>query len=158
MVDVTEISAVVAMAGVLVAVVYYLLDTRNQAITRKTELITSLYSTFGTEEYQRAYITVMRTTYDDYDAFLKKHVLASEEPLPATILKVLYFFDEVGVLLSKRLIDVDLIDQLMGYNIIMIGNKTMTMIEDARKRLNLPRAFANFEYLYKELKKGEQPQ
>jgi len=35
MVDITEISAVVAAAGVLVGVVYYLLDVHNQSIIRK---------------------------------------------------------------------------------------------------------------------------
>ena len=39
MVDITEISAIVAAAGVLVGVIYYLLDVRNQAMIRKTELI-----------------------------------------------------------------------------------------------------------------------
>lgn len=155
MVDVTEISAVVAVAGVLVAVVYYLLDVRSQAMIRKTELITKLYSTFGSERYQRAYMTVMRSTSEDYDSFVKKYG-TSVEPIPATTLKVLYFFEEVGVLLSKKLVDIDLIDQLMGYNIIALGTKTMPIIEDTRKRLNLPRAFANFEYLYNEMKKREQ--
>ena len=70
--------------------------------------------------------------------------------------KALYFFEEVGVLLSKKLVDINLIDQLMGYNIIMIGTKTMPIIQQARKRLNLPRVWTNFEYLYNEMKKREQ--
>ena len=157
MVDITEISAMLAAAGVLVGVVYYLLDIRNQAMMRKTDLITRLYSTFGGEEHQRAGKKVSKIDYEGYDDFVKKYGAPnSEEPIPMALDKVLYFYEEVGVLLSKKLVDIDLIDQLMGYNIMMIGTKTMPIIEEARKRLNLPRVWTNFEYLYNEIKKREQ--
>ena len=157
MVDITEISAMVAAAGVLVGVVYYLLDIRNQAMIRKTALITNLYSTFGSEEHQRAGKKVLWITYEDYDDFVKKYGAPnSEEPIPVAIDRVLYFFEELGVLLSKKLVDIDLIDQLMGYNIMMIGTKTMPIIEEVRKRLDLPRVWKNFEYLYNEMQKREQ--
>jgi hypothetical protein len=156
-VDITEISAMVAAAGVLVGVVYYLLDIRNQAMIRKTALITNLYSTFGSEEHQRAGKKVLWITYEDYDDFVKKYGAPnSEEPIPVAIDRVLYFFEELGVLLSKKLVDIDLIDQLMGYNIMMIGTKTMPIIEEVRKRLDLPRVWKNFEYLYNEMQKREQ--
>ena len=64
--------------------------------------------------------------------------------------------DEVGVLLSKKRVDIDLIDQLFGYNIMMIGITTMPVIEQSRKRLNQPRVWTDFEYLYNEVKKREQ--
>ena len=143
----------------MVGVVYYLLDIRNQAMMRKTALITRLYSTFGGEEHQRAGKKVSKINYEGYDDFVKKYGAPnSEEPIPMAIDKVLYFFEEVGVLLSKKLVDIDMIDQLMGYNIMMIGTKTMPIIEQSRKRLNLPRVWTNFEYLYNEMKKREQRQ
>ena len=157
MLGVTEISAIVAVAGVLVGVIYYLLDVHNQAMIRKTQLITSLYSIFGSEEHLRAGKEISKINYEDYDDFVKKYGAPnSEEPIPMAIDKVLYFFEEVGVLLSKKLVDINLIDQLMGYNIIMIGTKTMPIITEARKRLNLPHVWINFEYLYNEMKKREQ--
>jgi len=157
MVVITEISAIVAAAGVLVGVVYYLLDVRNQAMIRKTALITNLYSTFGSEEHQRAGKKVMWITYKDYDDFVKKYGAPnSEEPVPMAIDKVLYFYEELGVLLSKKLVDISLVDQLMGYNIMIVRTNIMPIIEESRKRLNLPRVWTNFEYLYNEIKKREQ--
>jgi hypothetical protein len=38
MVDITEISAVVAAAGVLVGVAYYILDMKHQRQVRQTDL------------------------------------------------------------------------------------------------------------------------
>ena len=54
MVDVTEISAIVAAAGVLIGVVYYVLDMRHQMQVRQTELILGLYKEFGSIEFQEA--------------------------------------------------------------------------------------------------------
>jgi len=157
MVDITEISAMVAAAGVLVGVVYYVLDMRHQSKVRQTDLIMRLYSTFGSEEHLKAGKTVSKIDYEGYDDFVKKYGAPnSEEPIPMAIDKVLYFFEEVGVLLSKKLLDIDMIDQLMGYNIMMIGTKTMPIIEEARKRLGLPRVWTNFEHLYDAMRERNQ--
>jgi hypothetical protein len=157
MVDIPTVSIVVASAGVFAAAVYYILQIRHQTRLRQTDLIMRLYSTFGGEEHQRAGKKVSKINYEGYDDFVKKYGAPnSEEPIPMAIDKVLYFFEEVGVLLSKKLVDIDMIDQLMGYNIMMIGTKTMPIIEEARKRLDLPRVWTNFEYLYNEMQKREQ--
>jgi hypothetical protein len=157
MVDVQTVSIAIASASVVAGIVYYVFQVRHQAKLRQTDLIMRLYSTFGGEEHQKAGKKISKITYEGYDDFVKKYGAPnSEEPIPMAIDKVLYFFEEVGVLLSKKLVDIDMIDQLMGYNIMMIGTKTMPIIEQARKRLNLPRVWTNFEYLYNEMKKREQ--
>jgi hypothetical protein len=157
MVDITEISAMVTAAGVLVGVVYYVLEIRHQTILRQTDLVMRLYSTFASEDHRTAGKKVIWITYKDYDDYVKKYGAPnSEEPIPTAVDTVLYFYEEVGVLLSKKLIDIDLIDQLFGYNIMLVGAKIMPIIEEGRKRLNVPRFWTNFEYLYKEMKKREQ--
>ncbi len=153
---VTEVSAVVAAAGVLVGVAYYVLDMRNQSKVRQTDLITRLYSTFGSEELQKAGNRIGRIEYKDYDDFVKKYgAPMSEEEIPVAATKVFYFFEEVGLLLRKKLIEMETVDQLMGYNIMAVGTKLMPLIEEARKRYNEPKAYQNFEYLYNEMKKRE---
>jgi hypothetical protein len=44
MVDITEISAIVAAAGVLIGVVYYILDMRNQTRIRKTDIFSLVFA------------------------------------------------------------------------------------------------------------------
>jgi hypothetical protein len=156
-VDITEISAVVAAAGVLVGVVYYIIDMRNQTILRKTDLVMRLFSTFSSVDHRTAGKKVIWIDYKDYDDYVKKYGAPnSEEPIPTAVDTVLYFYEEVGVLLSKKLIDIDLIDQLFGYNIMLVGAKVMPIIEEGRRRLDVPRFWINFEYLYNEMKKREQ--
>jgi hypothetical protein len=50
MVDITEISAMIAAAGVLVGVVYYILDMRNQTRMSQTDLTMRLYQGILTKE------------------------------------------------------------------------------------------------------------
>ncbi len=152
------IRARVAAVGVLVGVVYYILDVHNQAMIRKTELVTRLYShLYGSEALQRARKKVNAITYKNYDDFVEKYGAPnSEEPVPVAISTVLYVFEEAGVLLSKKLVDIDLIDQLMGEMILSTWTNLTPLITEARKRLNRPGVWTNFEYLYNEMQKREQ--
>ena len=157
MVDIQTVSIAVASAGVFAAAVYHIFQKRHQTKLRQTDLVMRLYSTIGSEEHQKAGKKVMWISYKDYDDFVKKYGAPnSEEPVPMAIDKVLYSFEELGVLLSKKLVDIDFIDQLLGYNIMMIGTKVMPIIVEARKRLDLPHVWMNFEYLYNEMKRREQ--
>jgi hypothetical protein len=72
-VDITEISAMVAAAGVLVGVVYYILDMRNQSRMRKTELLTKLYSTMVDKDWLEAWQKVQSREALNYGNYLEKY-------------------------------------------------------------------------------------
>jgi hypothetical protein len=150
MVDVTEISAVVAAAGVLVGVVYYILEIRHQTRIRQTDLVMRLYSTYDSLEFLEAWNKIFFTEDGDYDSFLKK--LGGKRHIVSF---VCMFYEEVGVLLHKGLIDIDLVDELFGNTIEITWEKLGHFLEEARKRYR-PGAYAHFEYLYDEMKKREQ--
>ena len=149
MVDIVEVSAVVATAGVLVGVVYYILDMRNQTRLRQMDLVMRLYSVFATEEFQKEMFTMMTDTdIKDHNAFRKKYGV--------NVAPTGLFFHEVGILLSRKLADIDLISDLFGQLAIGYWEKTLPRVEDARRQLNAPGFGGGFEYLYDELKKREQ--
>jgi hypothetical protein len=148
-VDVTEISAVVAAAGVLVGVAYYVLDMRNQTRLRHIDLVMRLYSVFATEEFQKELLTLMTDTETkDYNAFRKKYAV--------NVSPTGLFFQEVGILLARKLADIDLICSLFGVIAMRFWEKQKLIVEDARKQLNAPEFGGGAEYLYNELKKREQ--
>jgi len=149
MVDITEISAMVAAAGVLVGVVWYILDMKNQTRLRQTDLVMRLYAVFATEKFQKEMFTLMTDTeINDYNTFRKKYAV---NMAPTGL-----FFHEVGVLLSKKLADIGLISNLFGPLAIGLWEKSKPITEDARKQLNSPGFGSGFEYLYKELQKRQQ--
>ncbi len=73
MVDITEISAIVAAAGVLVGVVYYVLEMRHQSKMRETDFVVRLYSTFGSKEFHEILKEVQTLQFIDYEDFVKKY-------------------------------------------------------------------------------------
>jgi hypothetical protein len=152
MVDITEISAVVAAAGVLVGVVYYILDMRNQSRVRQTELVMKLYSTFDTLEFLEAWHRIFwMPDPKDYDDFVKK--LEGKRYIASYVLN---FYEEVGILLQRKLIDIGLVDALLGNSTKNIWEKIRIPIEYVRKSGIDPRAYENVEYVYNEMKKREQ--
>ncbi len=149
MLGVTEISAIVAAVGVIVGVVYYILDMRNQTRLRHLDLVMRLYSVFATEEFQKELLTQMTDTETkDWNAFKKKYAV--------NVSPTGLFFHEVGILLARKLADIDLISSLFGVLVIRFWEKQKPIVEDARKQLNAPRYGGGAEYLYNELKKREQ--
>jgi len=151
MVDITELSAIVAAAGVIIGVVYYILDIRNQARLRQTDLVMGLYATLCSKEFQDEYNRIMADKeITSYSKMVEKYGAVYLESIPET------FFEGVGVLLLRRLIDIGLVDDLMSGPIKMFWERRKPVIEDARKQINYPQYAEFFEYLYNEMKKREQ--
>jgi len=154
-VDITEISAVVAAAGVLVGVVYYILQIRHQNRMRQTDLIMRLYSAYGNEEYTKAVLRYLATEYKDYNDFVDKYgFLTSEEPVQVAFRMIPIFYEGVGLLLHRKLVTPDLVFEL--FNVKMFWEKFKPLAEGMRKQFNQPEFYCWFEYLYDELKKREQ--
>ena len=154
MVDVYEISAIVAAAGVLVGVVYYILDMRNQSKARQTELTMRLYTSWVSEEMTRPFLKVWNLEFTDYDDFKKKYgTYLSDNPENAAVLSVLNSFLTLGLLLQRKLVDPEILGHLP---VIMTWNKVKPLVYGVRKQFNDPTMYEEFEYLYNEVKKREQ--
>lgn len=148
MLDIPSISAVLAALGVIVGVVFALMELRNLVKTRQTDLVIRLYSTMGSREFQEAWDRFMKGEYKDLDDFDRKYSVEGYE--------IGIFFEGIGVLLHRKLIDIGLVDDLFSSLVKMTWEKMKPLAEATRKKLNLPQMGEWFEYLYNELQKREQ--
>jgi hypothetical protein len=157
MVDIAELSAMAAAAGVLVGVIYYIFEMRNQTKIRQTDLILRLQADWRSRELRESYVTVMNMKFKNYDEFAKKYPLYSEVGSPEyrAVSEVGSFFDGIGILLHRKLIDVEMVDELFGTSIKNAWEKLKPGIEGRRKEVN-PALRKWFEYLYNEVKKRQQ--
>jgi hypothetical protein len=146
-VDITEISAIVAAAGVLVGVVYYILDMRNQTRMRQTELIMRLSSVIDNMEFTNTIATLLSKDFKDVDDLRK-------ECSPSALIAVANFFHRVGTLLERNLVNADLVSSILWVQ--GIWEKMSPWITYVRQRTNRPDFFGGFEYLYDEMQKREQ--
>jgi hypothetical protein len=166
MLDITEISAMVAAAGVMIGVVYYLLDIRHQARTRQTDLVIRLYSAFIGKEFLDASMKFLALDFKDYEDYVNKcgpifhmskyGVTVNDNPELRGLLYIDNFFQQVGVLLHRGLIDAGLVREVFTYRVEMLWKKTEPIILGMRKEFNQPEMGKWFEYLYNEMKKREQ--
>ncbi len=148
MLDIPSISAIVAAVGVIIGVVFAVLQLRDLVKTRQTDLVIRLYSTMESREFQEAWDRFMKGEYKDLDDFERKYSVEGYE--------VGIFFEGIGVLLHRKLIDIGLVDDLFSSFVKMTWEKMKPLAEATRKKLNLPQMGEYFEYLYNELQKREQ--
>jgi len=149
MLDIPSISGILAAVGVIVGVVFTVLQLRDLVKTRQTDLVMRLYSTYGSKEFQDALWKLEAREYKDYKDYEKKYGLSE-------VVEVGTFFEGIGVLLKRKLIDISLVDDLFTAPTKLAWEKTKPLAEDMRKHFNAPTVYEWFEYLYNEMKKREQ--
>jgi hypothetical protein len=156
MVDIQTVSIAVASASVTLAAIYYIWQIRHQNKIRQTDLILRLQSAWRSRELRESYVRVMNMKFKTYDEFAKTYPLWSEVGSPEyrAVSEVGSFFDGIGILLHRKLIDTEMVDELFGTSIKAAWEKLKPGIEGRRKELN-PALRKWFEYLYNEMKKRE---
>ena len=159
MVDITEISAMVAAAGVLIGVVFAVLQLRDLVKTRHTDLVMRLYSTWQSKEFSEATLKVWNLEFKDYNDFVRKYgPWYSETEVYTAFRMVCNFFDGIGILLFRKLVDIEMVARLFTLSTKTTWEKVKPLVEGSRRHVYGPLVFEDFEYLYNEVKKREQRQ
>jgi hypothetical protein len=155
MVDIQTVSIAIASASVVAGVIYYSLQIRHQNLQiqqqtkmRQTDLLVRLYSTMTGKDWLEAWEKFNDRGILTYDDYKEKYGFVEFN-------EVYMLFDEIGSLLQKGLIDIDLMPFGAGQAKVT-WEKIKPLLEVARKRFNEPKMGQGSEYLYNELKKREQ--
>ena len=153
MVDIQTVSIAIASAGVLVASIYYVLQIRHQTKLRQTDLIMRLHSYTCSKEATEALQKMLSIKFDDYDDFVKRYGhRTAEGPETTPVLMIGQFMEGIGVLLHKKLIDVETIREL--FPVLAAWRKLQPLITGIRKQEGY--VYEWFEYAYNEVKRREQ--
>jgi hypothetical protein len=147
--DVASVSALVAATGVIIGVILTIVELRNLVKQRQTDLVMRLHSRFGTREFIDAWEKIRTRELDDYDTYMKKYGLSD-------VAIVGSFFEGLGLLLHRKLIDIDLVAELFRESSKLTWTRTRPIVEGQRKQYNEPRWGEWWEYLYNEMQKREQ--
>jgi len=147
--DVSSLSAIIAAVGVMIGVILTVLEVKNWVNTRQTDLVIRLYSTFGSDEIQEAWERIQTREFKDFDSYRKEYGLQD-------VNKVGWFFEGLGVLLHRKLIDISLVDDLFSSPVKRAWEKLLPVAEGERNQTNRPQIWEWFEYVYNEMKKREQ--
>jgi hypothetical protein len=152
MVDYGTISLVFTGLGIIVAISYYTLTLRNANRTRQAQLFMQIYNRFNTPEFvDQMYHLRFRwipPQLDDMSEFLTSEEYREDFNIVAS---TVYFFEGIGVLVSKGLIDVELVDDLMSGPLTHIWERMLPLLDSLRDVLG-PQAGEWYEFLYDKVK------
>ena len=157
------VSYIMGSLGVFVAAVYYVLNIQNnrrnqqqQLETRQAQLFMQIYSRFDDPDWMRNWAEVVRQwEWTDYDDWHSKY--SPEENIEASVMygSIAAYFEGIGVLVYRKLIDVEQVADLMARNITIFWEKMGPIIKERRVRYNNEYVWEWNEWLYKEIKKHQ---
>jgi hypothetical protein len=140
-----------------IGVVYYILTLRNtrrnqqlQLETRQAQLFMQIYSQWNTLEFGLQYEKTMRMEFTDFNDFNEKYLGDIEAYTGWRMMA--RFFEGIGVLVQRGLIDVTLVDDLMSGETMRFYERFQPLIKEFRERMNWPQAVEWVEYLYNQIR------
>jgi hypothetical protein len=157
--DISSISAIVAAVGVIIGIVFALLELRHLRRERETDLLVKMapWLNMDSGELLKAYVKVLNLEFKDYDEFVKKYGSPlAEKPEQMAIMTMGNYFEAIGALLKRKLLNIDLVWDYWGETFIMLCEKLKPYGEGVKKEFNQPKFGDSTEYLYNEMKKREQ--
>jgi hypothetical protein len=85
-----------------------------------------MYSNFDSREFQEDWWKVMNREYKDFDDYGRQYGFAE-------VVEIGTFFEGIGILLKRTLVDIQLVDDLFTSPIKMAWEKIKPLAEDSRK-------------------------
>jgi hypothetical protein len=152
MVDVSTVTIVIASIGLLTGVIYYILDIKHRSRLRQTESLIKLSPWFNMDakEMQEAITLICSIEYKDYNDYLEKY---SGKPESLAVKIVGNYFEGVGILVSRKLVEADLVYDFWGDLIQSSWEAIEQIVNDMRKDCGDPNMFLFWEKLYHEMRK-----
>jgi hypothetical protein len=164
MVELGTVLSFIQAFGIVVGVVYYIMNIQNnqknqelmlkaqqQTLeTRQAQMFLGVYNKMSDKEFTRAYNTVMNTSWSSYQEFSD---LRKNNEFYEAFLLINGFFEGVGVLVKEGVLDIRWIALLMASWTNEYWEKIREVILEHRKRSGAKRALSEYEYLYDELNK-----
>jgi hypothetical protein len=141
MADLDSLSIVLTGIGLIIALTYYALTIRNQNRTRQAQLLWSIYDYYRSTESRRQSMEIGSWEWKDIDDFFEKYGLENNPEAWLNFTTKAAYFNGIGILLKRNLIDIRLLDDLLTNSVERHWNalKMGPILLEWRKRLPLQR-------------------
>lgn len=166
--DVQTISIALAGIGIFIAAINSIISTRKadqqrqtEIETRQAELFMNVYNRWNTKELQAAYglsrfdIVPKIKDYEDW----RQHYSVRGGPQNLetwlNLQLLVTYFEGLGMLVKKGLIDIDMVDDLFAGRIKWYWESGRVLWQGARAGLGDPQLYDSVEYLYNALKQRQ---
>jgi len=152
------IFGVISSVAAGIAVSYYIFTLRNTLKnlettleTRQAQLFMQIYNNLHQTEFFDKFTDIVTWKWRDYDDFLEKYGRKANPKAWNAIGSVAAYFEGIGVLVNRNLLDVELVGELMSRHVVLFWEKIEPISIEMRRRLKAP-VDIYVEYLYNEIK------
>jgi hypothetical protein len=147
------------LISIPVGVFYHIMTLRNtrknqelQLETRQAQLFMQTYHKWIDKDLNLANTKVERYEWQDFDDFMRKYGPEADINAYSDFTRLAAYFEGIGVLVKRGLIDPHIVDDLMSINIIQFWEKYENLAIEFRERWNAPQVIEWVEYLYNQIK------
>jgi hypothetical protein len=105
---------IVTLISVPVGVIYHIMTLRNQKQSRQASLFMQLYDTYRSPEFRKIQMILGRCTWTDFDDCLRKYGPDADIDAWSNLHTVAAYYNGIGVLVKKKMVSVDLVEELLG--------------------------------------------
>ncbi len=155
--DVAIASIIIACVSVVVAAILAIVQMRDQNQTRQAQLFMDLYGKYITPEFHKRWMQIVSIPEDDIlkdkgglTIFLKGE---ADIETSAEFNSLFSFFEGIGLLVNKKLIDINLVAELLSSTVIWVWERISEAVIESRQALGRPQIYEWFEYLYQEIQR-----
>lgn len=153
MIDYSALSIVLTGIGLIIAFTYYSLQIRNQNITRQAQTYMPIYSKFQEKEFMKKYIDILNLwEWETPQEFHERYGPRANLDAYSDYMNVNTYFTGIGVLVKRRLIDKELVNDLMGDIIVRFWERNEDYLFYIRDQRGWQTLGEHFEYLYRVMK------
>jgi len=147
MVSITEYAAILSAGGILLGTVFVLFQLRHMEMHRNVEISMTLFEWAESDRLRKAFRRVEKEFEfgSSGKRRARKEGQYETEDYPY---EVIAFFEQVGFLVEKKFVDLDVIDDRLGPHIVSNWNKLESWIMALRKEKQDPTFAEHFQKLY----------
>jgi len=159
MVSFEFLAVILTGLGLIVSILYYTTVIQNanktqnmQLDTRQAQLFMNIYTQFISKEFSEDWIEVtFHREWDSLEDYIEKY---GQDNLKAAAqsVSVFAFFEGVGVLLKRNLIDISMVDDLMSSYVLLTWRKYGPLMRERSEASNRPELWEHVHYLYDKIK------
>ena len=117
MLSISDDAAIISAIGVVLGVVFVVIQLRHMEMHRNLDISMKLFEWAESDRLRKAFRWIENEfQFQDYDKYKAQEATdseASEYPHEATA-----FFEQIGFLVEKRFVDLDIIDDRLGSHIV----------------------------------------
>lgn len=147
---------IIPILALISAAAYYFVVSSNTIRNRKAQLFMNLYQQFSSSEFMKPWSEIFfEWKWEDFDDYLNRYGPSSNLDAFEKYCTVAAYFEGIGVLVKQRLIDIDIVDDLLHAPPIWMWDKTEEITLGYREMFEAPELWEWWEYLYERLKGRE---